>query len=81
MTTTSHVFAMPANEDHLEDAVLIGTAETMQQATEAIQAAGYVVLAEDDCGCHDHYDADDAPRIYGYEPDGLGAYGITVAPQ
>lgn len=78
MTTKNHIFAIPTHADHTGDAIAVSRAHTIKHAVEAVQCANFVVIAEDDGGCHDHYDADDAPGVYGYEPDGLGAYGITV---
>ena len=45
-----------------------------------VRAAGYSVIEEGAGGSYDAYDGEDAPGIYGFKPDGMGAFSVTVEP-
>lgn len=80
--TTGHVFAIPTDADGCYEPIdLDGTADSVRLAIVRARVGGYDVITDDRGGHCRYYDAEDAPRIFGYEPDGLGAYGITVAPE
>lgn len=76
-----HVFVIETGDKWLGNPILIGRARTHEDAIEQIRVAGYTIIEECDGGNWDHYDAYDAPSIYGYEPDGLGAFCYTVEPK
>lgn len=75
-----HVIAIPTYEDATDPGINIGQASDKASALTLIADAGYRVIPEDDGGLVAIYDATDAPHIYSYEPDGLGAIGVTVEP-
>jgi hypothetical protein len=75
-----HVFAIPTHENCTDPAINLGTAENADEAIQIVKAAGFAIIPESEGGSYDTYDAEDAPDIYGYEPDGLGAISITVKP-
>jgi len=75
---TFHVIAIPTDADATYEGALIGSAQTEDEAIALCKSEGYVVLTEGEGGNIDCYDAEDAPRVYGYEADGLGAFGVTV---
>ena len=71
-----HAMAIPTHATGTEQAVDCGIAQSLTDAKRLIRAAGYKIMAVG--GSIDRYDAQDAPGVYGYKPDGLGAIGITV---
>jgi hypothetical protein len=73
--TPRHVFAIPVGEDYVSPAILVGEASTIEDATIVVRHAGYSVIEPATCG---KYDAEDAPGIYGYEEDGMGAFSVIV---
>lgn len=76
-----HVIAVPTHTDSMDEGVMLSAeVSTKEEAVAAVIAAGYTVIPEGNGGSIDRYDAEDAPGIYGYEHDGMGAYGITVVP-
>lgn len=40
--------------------------------------AGYTIVEEGNGGSYDKYDAEDAPGVYGFKPNGMGGISITV---
>lgn len=75
---TYHFFAVPVTETTVGPAIEVGTGKTVEEAIEAVKAAGYTIVPEGDGGDIDRYDDEDGPAIYNFEPDGLGAIGVTV---
>jgi hypothetical protein len=78
--TLKHVFVIPAGDDWQGDAINIGQVETAADAFLLVNSKGYTIRSPVEGGHYDEHDADDAPGIYGYERDGMGAFGITVEP-
>lgn len=78
MTTKYHVFALPTYTDGFGSTSDLGFAESIQEALQICIDAGYSVIADDDGGSVDVFDAEDAPFIYSYREDGFGAISITV---
>lgn len=56
---------------------IIGRADTKEQAVRACHEAGFAVIPEDAGGNIDFYDAEDGPRVQGYEPDGKGVWIVA----
>jgi hypothetical protein len=79
-STLKHVFVIPAGDNWQGDAINIGQVETAADAFLLANAKGYTIRTPVEGGHYDEYSADDAPGIYGYERDGMGAFGITVEP-
>lgn len=75
---TYHVIAVPTDEDGVYDGKIIGIASTEAEAVALCEAEGYTVISEGEGGQYNTYDADDAPMVYGFEADGMGAIGVTV---
>lgn len=73
-----HVFAIPTDERGCYAAVDVGLAPDLTAALALVRAAGYTTIDEGAGGLYSYYDAEDAPHIYDYAPDGRGAFGITV---
>lgn len=73
-----HTFAIPTGANYTDPAILLDDAYSMKDALRIVRENGFTVIEEGDGGSYDSYDASDAPGIYGYEPDGYGAYSITV---
>ncbi len=73
-----HVFATPTTEEGFGENINLGLAETKEQAIEMCIDAGYTVIKETEGGSVDQYDAEDAPFIYSYDADGVGAISVTV---
>jgi hypothetical protein len=59
---------------------IVGIAGSPEEALRACEAAGFTVIGAGEGGNLDTYDADDAPRVHGFPPDGIGAFGVTVEP-
>jgi hypothetical protein len=76
--TNYHVIAIPTDEDGTYEGHIIGLASDKAQAIAVCEANGFIVIREGEGGNYDLYDAEDAPHIYGYEADGIGAISITV---
>lgn len=76
--TEYHLFAAPVTATTNEPVIEVGIGETIEDAIAACRAAGYTVIEEGNGGSYDRYDAEDAPGVYGFEPDGLGGISITV---
>ena len=55
----------------------VGEADDRAEAIALVKSLGYHVLVEGEGGSVDCYDAEDAPGIYGIEPDGRGAISVT----
>lgn len=74
------IFAIPTTAETVEPAILVGetTDTTRVNIFSMLATAGYDIIFQDRGGNIDLYDAEDGPGIYGYEPDGQGAIGVTV---
>lgn len=57
---------------------IVGEASTKEEAIAVVQRAGHHVVQEKDGGNIDFYDAEDGPKIQGYEADGKGVWIITT---
>ena len=75
---TYHALAVECDEHGTYDTHDCGLVATEDEAVKAVRAAGHTVIEEGNGGAYSLYDADDAPRIFLYLPDGHGAIGITV---
>jgi hypothetical protein len=75
-----HVYAIPTGNSYVGEGKLIGDAATLDDALALIRSAGYTIIEEGNGGNYDRYDAEDAPGVFGYEADGVGAFGITIEP-
>jgi len=73
-----HVIAIPTDSHGTYEGSMLGEASTEAEAISLCEKAGYRVIRDGEGGQINAYDADDAPRIYGYEADGIGAIGVTV---
>ena len=56
----------------------IGVAGTKEEAVRLCRTEGWEPFLDGEYGSVEQYDADAAPRVYGYEPDGMGAISVTV---
>ena len=56
---------------------IIGEASSKTAAIRACRDAGFSVIGEGNGGSIDFYDAEDGPRVQGYEPDGRGVWIVT----
>ena len=73
-----HVLATPTTDEGFGQNIKLGLAETKQQAINICIDAGYKVIEETEGGSVDQYDAEDAPFIYSFDDDGIGAISVTV---
>lgn len=69
MTTTHHVATFNGS--------IIGEASSKTAAIRVCREAGFSVISESNGGNIDFYDAEDGPRVQGYEPDGKGVWIVT----
>jgi hypothetical protein len=77
-TTKFHVLATPTTEDGFVENINIGFAETEAQAVAMCIESGYTVIT---VGAQvQKYDAEDAPFIFTFDPDGFGAISVPVEP-
>ena len=73
-----HVIATPTTEDGFGENVFLGTCDSQKEAIEICTRAGFTVLIK---GVEiQKYDAEDAPFIFSFEADGMGAISIPVKP-
>ena len=77
--TEYHVIAVPTALDGEDHSKIIGKASSEDEAKALCAEQGYTVI-EEPMGNADTFTADDAPALFGYVPDGLGAIAITVEP-
>ena len=74
---THRIVAIAVGDDWMDRGKVVGHAETRDEAIAIMRRQYPTTIIEGEGGICDFYDAEDAPRIYGIDADGTGAYGIT----